>query len=80
MSEPWYDRKIRTDRVAGWTYPCPDCKQPMQATGNLLHHRPPHLSTWVVEYRCDRCGEIFPIWAPETNDRVEQIVREEEPD
>jgi predicted RNA-binding Zn-ribbon protein involved in translation (DUF1610 family) len=78
-SAPWWDRKIHTDRVAGWTYPCPECKRPAVATGNLFHHRPP-LTKWVVEYRCERCGEVFTIWAPETDDAVETIVREERHD
>lgn len=79
-STPWYDRKIQTDRVAGWAYPCPECKRLAAATGNLFHHRPPRLTKWVVEYRCHRCNEIFTIWAPETNDAVETIVREEPQD
>jgi hypothetical protein len=79
-SPPWYDRTLRTERVAGWTYPCPECKRPAAATGNLFHHRPPHLTMWLVEYRCDRCNDVFTIWAPETEAMVATIVREEMPD
>lgn len=73
----WHDRTLRTDRVAGWTHPCPDCKRPMPATGRLFRHRGPCLTHWYVEFHCARCNETCTIWTPQTEGRVGEIVRAE---
>lgn len=52
----------------------------MRATGNLFHHRGPYIPKWSVEYHCARCDNTCRIWAPETEDLIETIVRAEAPE
>lgn len=52
----------------------------MPATGNLFHHRGPYLTIWSIEYHCGRCNDTFPIWTPETEALVDEIVRAETPE
>jgi len=70
-----YTRRLRTDKVAGLTQRCPECKRPMEPTGTLLFDGPP-LSRWVVEYHCARCDEYFVLHAPEHAARVAAIADE----
>lgn len=69
-------REIRTDRVTGLTDTCPECKVPMAATGNLYFDHPP-LSRWAVEYFCERCRELYTIYARDRAAMIDAIAREE---
>jgi phage FluMu protein Com len=53
---------------------CPECGALMTATGKM--HYDTTMSRWFIEYWCPRDQEMFPIYAPETDQLTRDIAKD----
>ena len=71
-----HDAFIYSQRLLGVDFSCPECGEPLRATGNLMHLILPGPSTWTVEFECPREKIIFKIHDVSFQPLIDTILRE----
>ncbi len=76
LDSPSYDRAVRSARLRGRVRICPECGAEAQATGRMLHYRPPLPDRWLIEYRCPNCDELQRVWTPADEPVIAAVLAE----